>query len=90
MRHEWATGEESRYGIYVLRRVMAYGTYTVGTRLAPALLSSTSKEGIGVAIVEHRADGDITDQTPVGILDGIEGRWVVSPYARGDVRRAVL
>ncbi len=80
MRHEWATGEESRYGIYVLRRA---ASRLPRYRLIPALLSSTSKEGIGVALVEHRADGDIDDQTPVGVLDGIEGRWVVSPYAKG-------
>lgn len=77
MRHEWATGEESRYGIYVLRPGSS-------RRLLPAFLSSTSKQGIGVALVEHRADGDIDDQTPVGILDGFEARWLVNPFAKGE------
>ena len=69
--HGWATSEWTRYGIY-----------TVIDR-RPVQLGYTSKEGIGTALVQWREEGEINDTDRIGVLDGVEGRWVISPFARG-------
>ncbi len=71
MTHEWALDESSRYGIY-----------TGHPRTTTPV--TTSKEGIGTALVQLREDGDLTDETRVGILDGFEARWLVNPFAKGE------
>ena len=67
--HEWAHDENSRYGIY-----LGHPATTVAD-------PTTSKDGIGTARVQLREDGDLTDHTPVGILDGFTGQWIVNPFA---------
>lgn len=71
MRHEWAEGPESQYGIYL------------GDPADVGPMYATSKEGIGTALVQGREDGDVTDDTRVGILDGLDGKWLVNPFAKG-------
>lgn len=67
-----AEDESDRYGIYTRSRA--------GERRE---LSQTSREGIGVAIVCHFEDGDITSDDPVGILDRKFRTWIVNPWASG-------
>jgi hypothetical protein len=65
--------ELSRYRLYRLDRLGELH-----------LLSETSKEGIGTALVQHTEDGDIGPNDRIGILDrpfGNRGTWLVSPYA---------
>lgn len=76
-RHEWARDPDERYGVYV---AIPMGD---GRRREGRLLATTSKDGIGTALVQLREDGEIDETTRVGILDGIEGRWIVNPFANG-------
>ncbi len=69
--HEWAESEETQFGIYTEPPSEAAPMYY------------TSLDGIGTALVTGREDGDVTDDTRIGILDGFTGRWVVNPYATG-------
>jgi hypothetical protein len=48
------------------------------------LATAPDPAGFGVAIATLRVEGDITDNTRVGVLDGIRREWVVNPWARGE------
>lgn len=65
--------EASRYRLYRLR----FGVLR--------LLSETSKEGVGTALVQHIEDGDFVPQRDrFGLLDrpdpDAEGVWIVNPW----------
>jgi hypothetical protein len=58
-------GEESRYAIYSVRPMPAGDRPTVARKR----LAETSLDGIGVCLRTLREDGDLTDNSRVGILD---------------------
>lgn len=67
--------EDTRFHIYVVRES------------EPCQLASTSKEGIGTALVQLRADGEFDNGERVGILDRLQpgdvGIWIINPWASG-------
>jgi hypothetical protein len=67
--------EQTRYHVY---RVVAG---------EPIEVASTSRDGIGLALVTLRDEGQLTDDDRVGILDRRDddehGRWVVNPFGVG-------
>jgi hypothetical protein len=69
--HEWAREPDERYGIYAVDPVPRP---TAGNPLA-----TCSQDSIGVALVTLAAEGELDGQR-VGVLDGIEGCWIVNPY----------
>ena len=77
--HEWATGEDTRFGIYIVYRQNG----TPHGWSDPVLWATTSKDGIGTALVQLGEDGDATADDRVGVLDGMTGSWIVNPYAAG-------
>jgi hypothetical protein len=74
-------GEESRYAIYSLRRDAPAYPPEERSRLA-----ETSLDGIGVTIRTLREDGDVSDDTRVGVFDRLTRDWLVNPWAKGDLR----
>jgi hypothetical protein len=69
--------QDTRYHVYVLRE---------GELIA---LSSTSKDGLGTALVQHFEDGEFGHDASIGILDRLEGgkgRWIANPWAGGSGR----
>lgn len=64
-----------------------YRLYAVG-RDGVRHLSDTSKEGIGVALVQHVEDGEFEHGERLGIKDQtfeeLTGTWLVNPWAPGD------
>ena len=47
------------------------------------LMSTPTLDGIGQMLALLRDEGEITDDTRVGILDRVDGRWIVNPWAKG-------
>jgi hypothetical protein len=49
----------------------------------PLVLISTTptSRGIGVALVAHHEEGNITKDDRVGVLDAVEATWIVNPFA---------
>lgn len=64
--------ERERYRIY---EVLAGGVRHL-------LATTGTKEGIGTCLVTFFEEGEITPGTNVGVLDGIERKWIVNPYMR--------
>lgn len=67
-----------------------YRIYRVGSDGLPHEIASTeTREGIGVALVTLRDEGEWGDHDAIGVRDteplqrGPTGRWIVNPYARG-------
>lgn len=70
-----------------------YAIYTVDPRWTRAKdvdhadgrkrLAETSLDGIGLTLRTLREDGDLTDDTRVGIFDRETRGWLVNPWARG-------
>lgn len=63
--------ERERYRIY---RLDPDGGRTI-------VATCGSPEAIGVALVTLAGEGEF-DGRPVGILDGVDERWLVNPWAR--------
>lgn len=79
-RHEWAEGEESRYGVYIVYRQNG----TARGWSDPVLWAATSLSGIGTALLQLRADGDLTPDDKVGVLDGYGTHgWLINPHGAG-------
>jgi hypothetical protein len=66
--------EETRYGLY---RLGVHRGQTHGP-LEPIRLATTSKEGIGLTLVQLAEDRGDDDPEIIGILDRIERRWICS------------
>jgi hypothetical protein len=64
--------EETRYGLYRLARPDATKPP------APIRLATTSKEGIGPALVQLADDRGSDDPEIIAVLDRIERRWITS------------
>ena len=63
-----------------------YAIYATAERLrAKHRIAETSRDGIGTCLATLRDEGQITDDTRVGILDRETRIWLVNPWARGDV-----
>lgn len=83
-------GEESRFAIYTVKpdyralRQLAEGTYDAA--LYRRRIAETSRDGIGGCLATLREEGDLTDDSRVGILDRLDRVWLVNPWARGDLR----
>jgi hypothetical protein len=74
--HEWAEDEQTRYGVYRL----------VPGVVGPNQVAVCELDNIGYALKTLRAEGEFdADGCRVGILDGIEGKWVVDPYKGIDI-----
>jgi hypothetical protein len=66
--------EETRYGLY---RLGVHRGQTHGP-LEPIRLCTTSKAGIGTALVQLAEDRGSDDPEIIGVLDRIERRWICS------------
>lgn len=75
-------GEESRYAIYSVAPTYVYepSLSTPGR----ARLAETSLGGIGLCLHTLRAEGDLSEDSRVGIFDRLHRDWLVNPWARGD------
>lgn len=73
-------GEESRYAIYAVDIAAAGRILPDRKRIA-----ETSLEGIGLCLQTLREEDEITDDSRVGIFDRLDRRWLVNPWARGDL-----
>lgn len=67
-----------RYRLYLLRP---------GETRATCVATTPTREGIGVALVQLKEDGDLTGDELVGVLDacpggveGVAGEWIANPY----------
>lgn len=63
--------DDERYRIYALRD---------GERRT---LADTGQDGIGIALVTLRGEGEFDEHDRIGIRDRQERRWIVNPWARG-------
>jgi hypothetical protein len=64
--------ESDRYAIYV------------ATARNRRRLAETSLNGIGLCLRTLRDEGQITNDSRVGILDRLDHLWLVNPWAKGD------
>jgi hypothetical protein len=73
-----------RYAIYSI--IPARGFRGGGERLERERreIATTSAEGIGVCLVTLRDEGQITNNSRVGILDRETRQWVINPWGKGD------
>lgn len=62
--------EADRYGLYRLRG----GEHQE--------LSTTSRDGIGTALVQHVIEGDLTPDDGFGLLDRLTRAWLVNPWGK--------
>jgi hypothetical protein len=77
--------EEQRYAVYAIRvsRVPRGNTLEHGEQNRRELFATPDPGGIGVGLITLREEGDITDDTRIGILDRVERKWIVNPWAKG-------
>lgn len=66
-----------RYRIYAVSLSVQLGTER------RRRLAETSLDGIGLTLRTLREDGDLTDDTRIGILDRETREWLVNPWAVG-------
>jgi hypothetical protein len=66
-----------RYAVYAVVRG------TDGSRPARLRLAETSADGIGTCLITLRDEGQFHDDHSIGILDRVERRWIVNPWATG-------
>jgi hypothetical protein len=70
--------EEQRYAVYAV--VIARD----GSHPAQLEIGSTpTLEGIGVGLQLWRDEGEITNDTRIGVLDRVARSWLINPYASG-------
>lgn len=65
-------------------RFAIYGVNIDGKRKR---IAETSEDGIGLCLRTLREEGEITNDTRVGVLDRQTRQWIVNPWARGDTAR---
>lgn len=68
-----------RYAIYAV--CIEQGDVAIST--STLRLAETSLLGIGLTLVTLDDEGEITDDTRVGILDRETRHWIVNPWAKG-------
>lgn len=64
---------DDRYGIYAVEPATRW----------QRRVAETSLDGIGSTLAQLRAEGQLTADSRVGILDRLERSWLVNPYAKG-------
>lgn len=72
---------DDRYAIYAV--IPALSRSGARADRSRRRLCETSRDGIGTALVTMRDDGEIGDDTRVGIFDRLERTWIVNPWAKG-------
>lgn len=84
-------GEDSRYAIYVVQPNHPTAS-TVGDALRQAFegrprkrIAETSLDGIGLCLQTLRDEDEITDDSRIGIFDRLSRKWLVNPWAKGDL-----
>jgi hypothetical protein len=74
-----------RYAIYSVvpqwDRTDEVGEHVAGRKR----LAETSLQGIGSCLVTLRNEGQLTNDSRVGILDRLDRTWIVNPWAVGSV-----
>jgi hypothetical protein len=72
--------EEQRYVLYEIRQNASVDGLWDG----PFEIAATpTLEGIGRMIDLLREEEQITNDSRVGLLDRVERKWLINPYARG-------
>lgn len=66
--------EEQRYAAYEVKHL---------DRSPHEMMSTPTLEGVGRMLALLRNEGEITDDTRVGILDRVDRKWIVNPFAKG-------
>jgi hypothetical protein len=60
-----------------------YAIYTRNIDGVRRELARTSLDGIGLCLKTLADESQITRDDPIGILDRLDRRWIVNPWARG-------
>lgn len=48
------------------------------------LATAPDAQGLGLALITLREEGQITHNTRVGVKDDVLRKWIVNPFAKGD------
>lgn len=72
---------DDRYAIYSVANLGSGAPAKASDRRVR--IAETSEEGLGITLRTLYDEGQITNETRVGILDRLERRWIVNPWAAG-------